>query len=56
VEPTKTVVNRRGKNIPLHRLSPKERARYRRRLNVIFAVVGMAILAVALAVLLQIQP
>ncbi len=55
-ETTKTVVNRRGEAVPLRRLSPDERVRYRRRLNVIFAVVGMAILAVALALLLQVRP
>jgi len=56
VEPTKSVVNRRGEAIPLRRLSPEERVRYRRRLNVLFAVVGMAILAIALAVLLHVRP
>jgi DNA-directed RNA polymerase subunit RPC12/RpoP len=56
VEPTKSVVNRRGEAVPLRRLSPEERARYRRRLNVVFALVGMAILAIALALLLQVRP
>jgi DNA-directed RNA polymerase subunit RPC12/RpoP len=56
VEPTKTIVNRRGETVPLRRLSPEERVRYRRRLNAAFAVVGMAILAVALALLLQLRP
>jgi hypothetical protein len=55
-EPTKTVVNRQGEIVPLRRLSPKERVRYRRRLNVAFAMIGMAILAIALALLLQIRP
>jgi len=55
-EPTKTVVNRQGEIVPLRRLSPDERARYRRRLNVVFAMIGMAILAIALALLLQIRP
>ena len=32
-EPTKTIVNRRGEPVPLRRLSPDERERYRRRLN-----------------------
>jgi hypothetical protein len=55
-EPTKTVVTRRGEAVPLRRLSPEERARYRRRLNLAFAALGMAVLAVALAVLLRIRP
>ena len=55
-EPTKTVVNRRGEEIPLRRLSPAERERFRRRLNLAFAAIGMAILAIALAMLLRIRP
>ena len=56
VEPAKVLVTRRGEAVPLRRLSPAERARYRRRLNLAFAAIGMAILAVALAVLLRIRP
>lgn len=55
-EPTKTLVNRRGEPVPLRRLSPEERERYRRRLNLTFAAIGMAILAIALAVLLRVRP
>ena len=55
-EPTKTLVNRRGEPVPLRRLSPEERDRYRRRLNLAFAAIGMAILAIALVVLLRIRP
>jgi len=55
-EPTKVIVTRRGEAVPLRRLSPKEQTRYRRRLNLAFAAIGMAILAVALAVLLRIRP
>lgn len=55
-EPTKTLTNRRGEPVPLRRLSPEERVRYRRRLNLAFAAIGMAVLAFALAVLLRIRP
>ena len=55
-EPAKVIVNRRGEPVPLRRLTPEERARYRRRLNLAFAAIGMAILAIALAVLLRIRP
>ena len=47
-EPAKVLVNRRGEPVPLRRLSPAERERYRRRLNLVFALVGMAILSLAL--------
>jgi hypothetical protein len=56
VEPTKLIVNRRGEAVPLRRLSPEDRDRYRRRLNFLFAAIGMAILAAALAVLLRLRP
>ncbi len=55
-EPAKVLVNRRGEPVPLRRLSPAERERYRRRLNLVFALVGMAILSLALLVLLRIRP
>ena len=55
-EPAKVLVNRRGEPVQLRRLSPDERERYRRRLNLVFALLGMAILAIALVVLLQIRP
>ena len=54
-EPTKTLTNRRGEPVPLRRRSPEERARYLRRLNLAFAAIGMAILAIALAVLLRLR-
>jgi hypothetical protein len=41
---------------PPRRLSPAERARIRRRLNVGVAIGGMAILAIALLVLLRLRP
>lgn len=50
------LVNRRGETVPLRRLSPAERVRYRRRLNLVFAVVGLAILSLALVVLLRFRP
>ena len=50
------LVNRRGEPVPLRRLSPDERERYRRRLNLAFALIGMAILSLALVVLLRIRP
>jgi hypothetical protein len=55
-EPAKVVLNRRGEPIELRRRTPEERARYRRRFNWIFAIIGMTLLAIALAVLLQWQP
>lgn len=55
-EPKKVVLNRQGEPIELRRLTPEERARYRRRLNWIFALVGMILLAIALAVLLRLRP
>lgn len=55
VEPAKILVNRRGEAVPLQRLSPAERDRYRRRLNLVFAVVGLAILSLALVALLRFQ-
>jgi len=55
-EPTKVVVTRRGEAVPLRRLSPRERTRHRVWLNLAFAAIGMAILAVALAVLLRVRP
>src|SRR5262245_2860635 len=38
------------------RLTPAERARLRRRLNIAFAVIGMAILAITLLALLRLRP
>jgi hypothetical protein len=55
-EPIKVVLNRHGEPIELRRLTPEERARYRRRLNWIFALIGMILLAIALAVLLRLRP
>jgi hypothetical protein len=42
--------------VPLRRLSPAERDRYRRRLNFAFALIGLAILTLALVVLLRFRP
>jgi hypothetical protein len=56
VEPTRILVNRRGEAVPLRRLSPAERDRYRRRLNFAFALIGLAILTLALVVLLRFRP
>ena len=55
-EPTRSIVNRRGEAIPLRRMSADERDRYRRRLNFVFAVAGLAVLAIVLAVLLHVRP
>lgn len=55
-EPKKVILNRRGEPIELRRLTPEERARYRSRLNWIFASIGMILLAIALAVLLRLRP
>jgi hypothetical protein len=55
-ESTHTVVNRRGEAIPLRRLAPEERQRYRRRLNLVFALAGLVVLAIAVAVLLHVRP
>ncbi len=55
-EPAKVLVNRRGEPVPLRRLTPEEKERYRRRLNLLFALLGMVILAIALVVLLRIRP
>jgi hypothetical protein len=40
----------------LRRLSPPERERYRRKMNLAFAVIGMVVLAIALVVLLRLRP
>jgi len=56
VEPAKVLVNRRGEPVPLRRLSPAEKIRFRRRLNLGLALAGMAILALALLVLLRVRP
>jgi hypothetical protein len=56
VEPTRILVNRRGEAVPLRRLSPAERDRFRRRLNFAFALIGLAILTLALVVLLRFRP
>jgi hypothetical protein len=56
VEPAKILVNRRGEEVPLRRLSPAEQARFRRRLNWGMALLGMAILAFAMWVLLRVRP
>ncbi len=56
VEPAKILVNRRGQAVPLRRLSSVEQARFRRRLNWAMALLGMAILAFAMWVLLRVRP
>jgi hypothetical protein len=50
------VANRPGKQVAVRRRSPEERARYRRRMNVVYALAGLAILLIALAVLLRLGP
>jgi hypothetical protein len=55
-EPKRVVLNRQGEPIELRRLTPEERTRYRRRLNWLFAAIGMTLLAIALAVLLRLRP
>lgn len=56
VETARVLVNRRGEEVPLRRLSPSERVRYRRRLNLVFALAGLVILSFALVVLLRFGP
>jgi hypothetical protein len=55
-EPAKVIVNRQGEPVPLRRCSPEERARYRNRLNLAFAAIGMAVLTIALVALLRLRP
>jgi hypothetical protein len=56
VEPVRKVTNRKGAEVVLRRLPPEERDRYRRRMNLAFAVIGMVVLAIALVVLLRLRP
>jgi hypothetical protein len=55
-ERAQTVVNRRGEAIPLERRTPEERERYRRQMNLLFALAGLAMLVAAVLVLLQVRP
>ena len=51
-----TIVNRRGEAIPLRRRTPEEQQRYRRRMNLLYALAGLLVLVFAVAVLLHVQP
>ena len=49
------VVDSEGNRVAIRRLSPEERQRFRRRLNMLFAIVGVVVLMIVLAILLQLS-
>ena len=51
-----TVVNRHGEAVPLRRRTPDEQQRYRRRMNLLFALAGLVLLVLVVAVLLHVRP